>query len=349
MYKANYKKYVLKFKQPSGTSRGVLIEKVTYFIRMWEEMNPSIIGIGECCVLKGLSIDDVRNYEDILEDICKNIDYFVKENKNGLIEFPSIRFGIETALQDLKNGGKRILFPSAFTQGEQGILINGLIWMGDIGYMKQQLRAKIEEGFRCIKIKIGALEFEEEFRLLSELRTRYSEGDLEIRLDANGAFANTDALKKLEKLSKFKIHSIEQPIKQGDWVQMAKLCKNTPIPIALDEELVGTQSYEEKEKLVSHILPQYLIFKPSLLGGFKHTEEWIAIANKYNVKWWITSALESNIGLNAIAQWTYTLNSKLPQGLGTGQLYTNNIFSPLTVENAKLWYKGSHWDTQQII
>jgi len=349
MYKANYKKYVLKLKQPSATSRGILTEKVTYFIKIWEEKNPYIVGIGECCVLKGLSIDDVGNYVDILEDICKNINDYALYFHERLVYFPSISFGIETAFQDLKNEGKRILFPSAFTQGEQGILINGLIWMGDIGYMKQQLKTKIEEGFRCIKIKIGAIEFEEELKLLSGLRTQYSEGDLEIRLDANGAFANTDALKKLEKLSKFKIHSIEQPIKQGDWVQMAKLCKKTPIPIALDEELVGTQSYEEKEKLVSHILPQYLIFKPSLLGGFKHTEEWIAIANKYNVKWWITSALESNIGLNAIAQWTYTLNSKLPQGLGTGQLYTNNIFSPLTVENAKLWYKGSHWDTQQII
>jgi o-succinylbenzoate synthase len=343
MYKANYKKYILKFKQPSGTSRGVLTEKITYFMKIWEETNPFIIGVGECCVLKDLSIDDVGNYEDILEEVCESINDYA-DNYKRLVNFPSICFGIETALQDLKNGGKRILFPSLFTEGKNGIPINGLIWMGDVRYMKQQLKAKIKEGFRCIKIKIGAIEFNEELKLLTDLRTQYSEKDLEIRLDANGAFINLEALEKLEKLSEFKIHSIEQPIKQGNWVKMAELCKKSPIPIALDEELIGVQMYNEKEKLISHILPQYLIFKPSLLGGFKHTEEWIELASKSDINWWITSALESNIGLNAIAQWTYTLNSKLPQGLGTGQLYTNNIFSPLTIEDAKLWHKNANWN-----
>lgn len=349
MYKAKYKKYKLIFKQPSGTSRGILTKRDTHFISIWNDVNPLVIGIGECSVLTGLSIDDKENYEDILKDVCQNISDYTQNYRTKLALFPSICFGVETALQDLKNGGKRVLFPSAFIEGNCGIPINGLIWMGNIEFMRQQLKAKIEGGFRCIKIKIGAAGFEEELKLLSDLRTQYSENDLEMRLDANGAFKNTEALKKLEKLSKFKIHSIEQPIKQGNWEAMAELCKKSPIPVALDEELIRVQTYEAKEKLVSQILPQYLIFKPSLLGGFAYTEEWIEIANKYNVKWWITSALESNVGLNAIAQWTFTFHNKLPQGLGTGQLYTNNIPSPLIIENAKLWYKNGSWDIHQIV
>lgn len=348
MYKANYKKYTLQFKNPSGTSRGVLTKKETYFLKLWEEHNPTIVGIGECSVLKGLSIDDTENYEQILNDICKNINEFINDYSNKLSPFPSICFGIEAALQDLKNGGNKILFPSRFTEGKEGIPINGLIWMGSIGFMKEQLKAKIDEGFRCIKIKIGAIEFEEELKFLINLRHQYPENYFEVRLDANGAFSMNDVDEKLRRLSKYKIHSIEQPIKQGNWAAMADLCKKSPIPIALDEGLIGISKWEEKEKLVSQILPQYLILKPSLLGGFKHCEEWIDIAQKYKVGWWVTSALESNIGLNAIAQWTFTLNSKLPQGLGTGQLYTNNIASPLLIEDSKLWYMGDDWNVNRI-
>lgn len=346
MYKAGYKKYILQFKQPSGTSRGILTEKPTWFIKIWDEADPSVIGIGECSVLKGLSIDDVKNYEDTLADVCRNINLYIENSNRKLSSFPSIIFGIETALLDLKSGGNRILFPSDFTNGIEGISINGLIWMGNIGFMKEQLRKKMEEGYRCIKIKIGAIEFEEELKLLNSLRQQYPH--IEIRLDANGAFSLEEIKERLRRLSKHKIHSIEQPIKQGNWQAMAELCKESPIPIALDEELIGVDSYNKKEELITSIKPQYLILKPSLLGGIKHCEEWIELANKYQIGWWITSALESNIGLNAIAQWTFTLDSKLPQGLGTGQLYTNNIVSPLLIEDSKLWYMGDEWSLDRI-
>lgn len=337
---------MLQFKQPSGTSRGVLTEKPTYFIKIWDEINPSVIGIGECSILKGLSIDDVENYEDTLAGICRNINDYVEYPENKLLSFPSICFGMETALLDLKNGGKHILFPSAFTDGMEGIPINGLIWMGNIGFMKEQLRSKIEEGYRCIKIKIGAIEFEEELKLLNNLRQQYPH--IEIRLDANGAFSVSEVRERLRRLSKYKIHSIEQPIKQGNWAAMAELCRESPIPIVLDEELIGINTCAKKEELISSIKPQYIILKPSLLGGFSHSEEWIDLANKYKVGWWITSALESNIGLNAIAQWTFTLNNKMPQGLGTGQLYTNNIASPLLITDSKLWYMDDEWSINRI-
>ena len=346
MYKAGYKKYLLQFKQPSGTSRGILTEKPTWFIKIWDVSNPALVGIGECSILKGLSIDDVENYEDVLDDICKNINTYAGDLSGKLSAFPSLIFGIETALLDLKNGGKRILFPSAFTDGYEGIPTNGLIWMGNIGFMKEQLRKKIEEGYRCIKIKIGAVEFEEELKLLNTLRQQYPH--IEIRLDANGAFSLDGVKEKLRRLSKHKIHSIEQPIKQGNWSAMADLCKESPIPIALDEELIGINTYTKKEDLITSIKPQYIILKPSLLGGIKHCEEWIKLAEQYKVGWWVTSALESNIGLNAIAQWTFTLNSKLPQGLGTGQLYTNNIPSPMLIEDSKLWYMGDEWSLDRI-
>lgn len=341
---------MLKFKRPAGTSRGVLTEKATYFIKIWDESNPLIFGIGECSPLKGLSIDysSEEAYEETLARTCKDIDEYI-DVLDHRMRMPSLYFGIEMALQDLKNGGKRILFPSSLTEGKYGIPINGLIWMGSIDFMKQQLKTKVDEGFKCIKIKIGSLNFEDELTLLSEIRKAYSEYELEIRLDANGAFTKTEALEKLERLAEFNIHSIEQPIRKGNWKQMKRLCIKSPIAIALDEELIYVDSYERKESLVTQIEPQYLVLKPSLLRGFKYTEEWIKLAEKYKVGWWVTSALESNIGLNAIAQWVATLNNKMPQGLGTGQLYENNIPSPLVVENTKLWYKGNDWDVSQII
>lgn len=348
MYKAKHIKYLLKFKNPSGTSRGVLTEKETYFLKLWKENEPDVIGIGECCLLKGLSYDDKPGYENKLAEVCQNIGEYIDNISDKLIEFPSICLGLETAIKDFQSVDKRILFPSDFTDGAEGIPINGLIWMGDIGYMKEQLRKKVEEGFRCIKIKIGAIEFEEELKFINAMRKDYPQNYFEIRLDANGAFGMDDVREKLRRLSKHNIHSIEQPIKQGNWAAMAQLCSETPIPIALDEELIGVYLYEEKEKLISSIKPQYIILKPSLLGGFKQCEQWIEIANKYKIGWWVTSALESNIGLNAIAQWTYTLRSKLPQGLGTGQLYINNIVSPLLIEDSKLWYMGDGWSLDRI-
>lgn len=345
MFKARYKKHTLHFKRPAGTSRGVLNQRDTYFIILQKD---SSVGIGECSTLEGLSIDHVAGYEIKLKQVCENINEYVSDPQQKLLEWPSICFGIETALKDLEHGGKMKLFPSPFTEGKEGIYINGLIWMGSFDFMKEQLDAKLAEGYRCIKIKIGSIDFEEELNLLSQIRKRYSPIDIELRVDANGAFSIQEAESKLERLSEFHIHSIEQPIKQGNWDAMARLCETSPIPIALDEDLVVTHNLADKKKLVSHIKPQYLILKPSLLGGFESCSEWIDIAERNQVQWWVTSALESNVGLNSIAQWTYSLGVSLPQGLGTGQLYTNNIDSPMMIESSRLWYRGNNWNLKSI-
>ena len=329
MIKASYFPYQLEFKKPSGTSRGILTYKKIWIVKLWNEENPEVFGLGECNPLVGLSIDDRDDFEEELKKICENINDFIDVE---LYEFPSIRFAIETAHKDLMNGGKRILFDNEFSRGEKGIVINGLVWMGSKEEMSKQIADKIEQGFKCIKLKIGAIDFETELALLKSIRDQYSESDIEIRVDANGAFTAHDALKKLEHLAKFKLHSIEQPIKQGQVEVMAKLCKVTPLAIALDEELIIHQRKDEKEILLKEIQPQYIILKPSIVGGWKASEEWIASAEKLNINWWITSALESNIGLNAIAQWTAELKTKTPQGLGTGGLYTNNFDSKLKIK-----------------
>lgn len=335
---ADYKKYILKFKRPSGTSRGVLTEKETWFLKISDGNN---FGIGECGILRSLSYDDRPDYEDKLKWVCENINMGHEMLWEELREFPSIQFGVEMAFQSLSSQDPFLLFPSEFTAGKKAIPINGLIWMGDKAFMKKQISEKIEAGFNCIKLKIGAIDFETELELLKSIRSNFSEKEIELRVDANGAFSPQDALEKLEALSKFQLHSIEQPIKQGQIEEMADLCKKTPLPIALDEELIGVIDVTEKEKLIQIINPQYAIFKPSLIGGFKGTGEWKDICEAHDVDWWITSALESNIGLNAIAQWTYTLNPDLPQGLGTGGLYTNNFESPLEVKMGEIQYNSS--------
>ncbi|MCD4676011.1 MAG: o-succinylbenzoate synthase [Desulfobacula sp.] len=337
MLRANWKKYILKFKNPAGTSRGVLMDKNSWFIELSDPAHPEIHGIGECGILKGLSFDDTPEFEKKLSEVCKNIDHYI-ENPEELKKYPSIRFVLETALLDLKSGGNRILFPSNFTKGQDTIPVNGLIWMGDFEFMKKQVVQKIREGYNCIKLKIGALNFEKELELIRFIRNNFKQENPVIRVDANGAFEVNEAQEKLERLSEFNIHSIEQPIKAGQWQEMTRLCKNPPIPIALDEELIPVLERSEKENLLKTIKPQFIILKPGLLGGFKSCEEWISLANKYNTGWWITSALESNIGLNAIAQWTYTLNNPMHQGLGTGQLFTNNLESPLFIESGHLRY-----------
>ncbi len=339
--KATYQKYVLQFKQPSGTSRGVMTVKETWFLLLEENGKK---GIGECGLLRGLSIDDRPDYESKLQWVCENIDLgkdFLWEN---LIAFPSIQFGIEMAFLSLESENPFVLFPSEFTKGSKNIPINGLVWMGNPDFMKQQIEAKLAEGFHCIKLKIGAINFEKELELLAGIRADYASNQIEIRVDANGAFVSKDALLKLNQLAGFKLHSIEQPIAKNQHDRMSELCKSTPIPIALDEELIGVFSTEEKEALLQKIQPQYLILKPSFIGGFKGTQEWIALAEKYGIGWWITSALESNIGLNAIAQWTFMQNNQMPQGLGTGGLYTNNFDCPLEVVSGALCYNRNAWD-----
>ena len=340
--KASYHKYNLNFKRPAGTSRGVLNVKETWFIVLEKDGKK---GIGECGILRGLSFDDRPDYEEKLRWTCHNIHLGEEALWKSLLEFPSIQFGVEMAFQSLHSETPFLLFPSAFTKGEKNLLINGLVWMGDEEFMKQQIEEKLAQGFTCIKLKIGAIDFNKERNLLRFIRTHFDSKIIEIRVDANGAFSLNEALDKIKQLSGFELHSIEQPIAKNNTDTMAELCKITAIPIALDEELIGITTFEEKEQLLVKIMPQYLILKPSFIGGFKGTTEWIKLAKKYKIKWWITSALESNIGLNAIAQWTFLQHNLMPQGLGTGGLYTNNFDGPLEVVNGTLAYNNQiKWD-----
>lgn len=333
--KASYHKYILNFITPGGTSRGVLHDKETWFIKLEEGDK---VGIGETGLFKGLSYDDTIDYEEKLSWVCKNISLGRAALYECLNEFPSIRFGLETAFKALEAQRPFELFPSDFTKGKANISINGLIWMGDKSFMATQIKEKINSGFSCIKLKIGALDFNTELDLLKSIRNEFTSSDIEIRVDANGAFSADNALEKLKYLSDFYLHSIEQPIKQGQLNAMAELCSKSPLPIALDEELIGISTIQHKIELLETIKPKYIILKPSLVGGFKSCDDWITLANKNHIGWWITSALESNIGLNAIAQYTFMLQSKLPQGLGTGSLFSNNFVSPLEVRNGYLSY-----------
>ncbi|WP_073087401.1 o-succinylbenzoate synthase [Winogradskyella jejuensis] len=340
--KATYQQYILNFKRPSGTSRGTMTTKETWFIRLEKDGK---VGIGECGILRGLSIDDRPDYENQLKWACENINLGLEKLLNHLVEMPSIQFGLEMAFKSLDSANLFKLFPSNFTKGKDSIHINGLVWMGDEAFMRQQIIEKIESGFKCIKLKIGAIDFQTELDILKSIRKEFSISDIELRVDANGAFRPKEALEKLNRLSEYHLHSIEQPIKPKQFEQMAKLCETSPIDIALDEELIGVFFESEKEELISIIKPQYIILKPSLVGGFQGSQEWIDIAEKHTIKWWVTSALESNIGLNAIAQWTYTLQNSLPQGLGTGGLFTNNFHSPLIVKNGTLQYDiKTNWE-----
>ena len=341
MRKIWFKKYTLQFKFDAGTSRGVMRTRDSWFVFIQSEVGKT--GIGECAPLPGLSSDSLEQMETKLQHISET-GAQIPEN------FPSIRFGIEMAEKDLQMGGKRILFPSNFTNGSTGIPINGLVWMGDFEFMQKQVKEKISAGFTCVKFKIGAIDFEKELDLIRQVRKEFSARDIEIRVDANGAFKPEEALEKLKRLSDYDLHSIEQPIRQNQWEQMAMLCEKTPLPIALDEELIGIQNIDQKAKLLSEIKPQYIILKPSLLGGFAASEAWIKLAENSNIGWWVTSALESNIGLNAIAQWTYTLKNPMPQGLGTGQLFTNNFDSPLYIDKGELYHNSlSNWDLSKLM
>lgn len=344
--KATYQKYILNFKQPSGTSRGILTEKETWFLILEENGK---IGIGECGILRTLSIDDRPDYEAKLQWVCENITLGKNKLWETLLAFPSIQFGVEMAFQSLASQTPFELFSSAFTQGKNAMEINGLIWMGEQSFMKAQIKTKLAQGFRCIKLKIGAINFEKELALLQFIRQNFDANTIEIRVDANGAFSLNESLYKLNKLCEYKLHSIEQPIQKGNSEKMTELCEKTPIPIALDEELIGVFGLDKKDKLLAKIQPQYIILKPSLIGGFKGTLEWISIAEKYKIGWWITSALESNIGLNAITQFTFTLQNSMPQGLGTGGLYTNNFDCPLYIENGKINYNSKiNWNISAL-
>ncbi len=291
----------------------------------------TLIGIGECSTIPGLSIDDPSK-------ISEKIEASFRQESFDHMMFPAVTFGREMLRRSLNSSHPFVLYNNAFSRGEVGIPINGLIWMGSKTQMNNQILEKLNQGFTCLKLKIGAIDFEEEMSILKSIRAEYSADDIELRVDANGAFTIGSALDKLKRLAALDLHSIEQPIKQGQWQEMAHLCQETPLDIALDEELIGVYTQEERMDLLTTIRPQYIILKPSLVGGFKHSEQWIEIAKENEIGWWVTSALESNVGLNAIAQWTSSLSTELHQGLGTGGLFTNNIGSPLSIRDAMLWY-----------
>lgn len=352
---ASFFKQTLRFKFDAGTSRGILKSKDSYFVKIYREGSTEIIGLGECGPLQGLSIDYKPGLESFLKKTCQEFSNIsvpsdiagAKELVKTRIskDFPSVIFAFETALLDLFQGGERLLFKNDFTAGNDAIDINGLIWMGNREFMLRQINDKLGQGFHCIKIKIGAIDFETECELLSFVRKKYDSKEISIRLDANGAFLPDEAYKKLNILSKYDIQSIEQPVKPGQLELMHILCKESPIPIALDEELIGANTHKQKKDLLEAIRPDYVILKPTLLGGMKACEDWIGLAENMKTGWWITSALESNIGLNAVSQFAASFEPNIPQGLGTGQLFENNIPSPLTIENGKLWYKTTkNWD-----
>ncbi|MBQ8047894.1 MAG: o-succinylbenzoate synthase [Prevotella sp.] len=324
----------LHFKQPAGTSRGVYTQRKIWLVEIEENGRR---GIGECAPLPDLSCDVSADYEAVLRGFCDRLEQTNAIDYEALRPYPSMLFGIETALKSLQND---LIFDTPFARGEEGIPINGLVWMGTFEEMQARIEEKLEAGFGCVKLKIGAIDFEQELSLIRQIRRRFTKAEVELRVDANGAFRPEAALDRIKLLAGLDIHSIEQPIRQGQWPAMARLCRETPLPIALDEELIGGSSLAEKACLLDTIRPQYLVLKPSLHGGMHGCREWIALARQRNIGTWLTSALESNIGLNAIAQFcsdVYGRDIRFPQGLGTGRLFTDNIPMPLEIRGDRLW------------
>lgn len=336
MFRIEIIPHILRFKQPAATSRGIYREHRIWFVLFRNIDDPSHTGLGECAPLADLSIDYNDDYAVTLSRFCRITEEKQQIQTEMLRNYPSILFGLETAMRHYQQRSWQ-LWDTPFSRGESGITINGLIWMGDATVMKHRIESALEKGFDCIKLKIGAIDFDKELSLLRSIRNHYAAAEVELRVDANGGFHPGEAINKLHRLSELQIHSIEQPIAAGQWAEMARLCNISPLPIALDEELIGISEPVQKRKLLETIRPQYIILKPTLHGGISGSREWIALAESMNIGWWITSALESNIGLNSIAQWGATLGNPLPQGLGTGTLYTNNIPLPLEIRNNQLW------------
>lgn len=337
---------VLHFKQPAGTSRGVYTERRSWFVTVTDG---SAVGVGECAPLPMLSCDDLPNYGEVLRRFCDDVERTGEIDFEAMRDYPSMLFGIETALQAIRptatSPSVPRLFDTAFSRGEVGIPINGLVWMGTFEEMQQRIEQKLEQGFRCVKLKIGAIDFDHELELLKQIRSRFGHREVELRVDANGAFRyEDDALYKLELLSQYALHSIEQPIPAGQWAYMAELCRDAPLPIALDEELIGINDPDQKRQMLNIIRPAYIVLKPSLHGGMAGTREWVEIARDMSIGSWITSALESNVGLNAIAQLCSSIygdDITMPQGLGTGQLFTDNIAMPLEIRGNRLWISSN--------
>ena len=344
--------HTLQFTFPAGTSRGVMTTRPTHFIVLQQDNKR---GIGECAPLAGLSEDDTSNLPMMIDLVLQRVakrplprsarEVFQLVGDVVPANLPAVRFGLEMALLDLLHGGRRLVFPSVMHPQFTPLPINGLVWMGDPDFMQRQIDEKLAQGFRCIKLKIGAINFDDELRLLTGIRKRYSSEAVTLRVDANGAFSTAGAMKKLKQLAKLDIHSIEQPIAPGQTEAMATLCRKSPVPIALDEELIGWHTRGERTQLLDDIQPQYVILKPTLLGGIEAADDWVLLAEDRSIGWWVTSALESNVGLNAIAQWVATYEPTLPQGLGTGQLYHNNIDAPIRIAEGHLHYDPTRaWD-----
>lgn len=333
---------LLHFLQPAGTSRGVYNTRLSFYLKLTSNEQPDVVGVGECATLPDLSCDAMppNDYERKLRTFCDEYERTGVIDYEAMRTYPSMLFGLETAVAQFNAKGSLNFFDTPFGRGEEGIPINGLVWMGTFEEMFERLEAKLKAGFRCIKIKIGAIDFDRELQLIRHIRSTFSRNNVELRVDANGGFTPEEALSRIEALVQYDIHSIEQPIKQHQWTEMARLCAATPLPIGLDEELIGVNERQKKIELLDTIRPQYIVLKPSLHGGMAGTEEWIQLARERNIGSWITSALESNVGLNAIAQLTasiYGTNIRHAQGLGTGQLFADNIEMPLKVVGDKLW------------
>lgn len=325
-----------------------MTQKETYFLRL-SDTDKNINGIGECAVFRGLGADDKPDYEQQLAALCHNINRHGLPQQNYIHPYSSIQFGLETAMRELNFGGGFMVADTAWSNSETAITINGLVWMGEADEMLARIDSKLRDGFKCIKLKIGGIDFTQEINLLKYIRESYDTNELEIRLDANGAFSPANALERLDQLAKYDIHSIEQPIKQKQWQTMSAICAKSPIAIALDEELIGIGDNSNKEAMLDTIQPAYIILKPSLCGGLASSDEWIRLATDRQIGWWATSALESNVGLNAIAQWVSTYDIEMQQGLGTGQLYTNNIESPLLLTGDKLHYNDiNKWHVPEM-
>lgn len=349
MIHATWKELQLTPAFPLGTSKGVITTRTVWYLIAWDAERPHVRGIGEAALFPGHSKEFPADVRTKLLELCAQTTDWKQRMNGDLTDVPSVRFAVEQCLKDLAVRGSKELFPSAFTLGQQGIPINGLVWMGDKDTMRQRIREQIESGSRCVKLKIGALHIADELDLLKAVRAEYSVSDLALRVDANGAFGAHNAMDVLQRLADLQVESIEQPVPSGLYETMAELCERSPVPIALDEDLIGLNRTDAKLDLLRNVKPRHIVIKPSLVGGWTAAQEWITLAKEHGIGWWITSALESSIGLNAIAQWTATLRTDVPQGLGTGRVYADNIPSPLQVENGALWYRPEgEWDLARL-
>ena len=350
MLRARWIQRTLHPRFPLGTSKGPITERTVWYLIAWHDDRPLVRGIGEAALFPGHSKEFPADVKTKLLELCADTTNWEQRLLTDLVHVPSVRFAVEQCLKDLETGGTRMFFPSDFTLGRAAIPINGLVWMGDKATMKTRLREQVNNGCTTVKMKIGAIGIDDELELLGEVRKEHSANELTLRVDANGAFSVLDAPEIIKRLAELEVHSIEQPIAPGLYEAMAELCADAPLPIALDEDLIGQNSRDAKIDLLDNLKPRYIVIKPSLVGGWEASAEWIELAEARNVGWWITSALESSIGLNAIAQFTADRNVQLAQGLGTGKVYSNNIPSPLFAEGGFLRYQPeSAWDVSSIV